>query len=80
MTKKHSGKDLQPNNQGEGDREAARRYSESTKSFINSGKVKEAAETASRQDPEEAKRAEEEGKSRAKEEDPALHRDYERGS
>ena len=81
MTEKQTGKDSGPKskNQGEGDREAAERYSESTKNFIDSGRVKEAAKKARQQDPAEAKRAEEEGKKRAKEEDPSVRRDYNRG-
>ena len=31
--------------QGEGDRESARRYDEATKAFVESGKVKEHADT-----------------------------------
>jgi len=69
-----------PHNQGEGDKEAAARYEESTKKFIKSGQVDKATKEATRQSPEEGKKAEAEGKKRAKEEDPALHRDYKRGT
>ncbi len=65
-----------PRNQGEGDREAAKRYSEETREFIDSGKVDEAAERAKEQDPAEGKAAEKAGRDRAKEMDPAVHRDH----
>jgi hypothetical protein len=64
--------------QGEGDKEAAREYSEATREFVESGKVDEAAKEAGRQDPREADAAERAGKERAKEKDPAVHRDYRR--
>jgi hypothetical protein len=63
-------------NQGEGDREAARRYNEDQQAFVQSGKVKQAAEDAKGQDPAEAEAAEKAGKSHAKEFDPAETRDY----
>ncbi len=62
--------------QGEGDREAAREYNESTRQFVESGKVEDAAERAGDQDPAEAERAERAGIDRAKEKDPAVRRDY----
>jgi hypothetical protein len=65
--------------QGEGDRESARRYDEATKAFVESGKVKEHADTTSKISPEEKRELEEAeklGKERAKEEDPAVRRDY----
>lgn len=65
-------------NQGEGDREAARRYNEETQQFVQSGKVGAAAERAKGQDPVEAKEAEEAGKSRAKEFDPSETRNYQK--
>jgi hypothetical protein len=65
-------------NQGEGDREAARHYNEATREFVKSGKVDDAAERASEQDPKEARRSEHDGKQRAREEDPAVHRDYDK--
>ena len=65
-------------NQGEGDREAAKRYNEATREFVKAGKVDDAAERASEQDPKEAERSEEAGKQRAREEDPAVHRDYDK--
>jgi len=64
--------------QGEGDKEAARRYTESAHEFVESGKVPEAAERASDQDPQEAEQAEHTGRQRSKEQDPAVHRDYQR--
>jgi len=63
-------------NQGEGDKEAAREFNEATREFVESGKVDGAAEHAGDQDPTEAERAEEAGRERAKEKDPAVHRDY----
>lgn len=65
-------------NQGEGDREAARRYSEGAREFVESGKVKEAAERAKDQDPAEGEAAEKAGKERAKEFDPAETRNYQK--
>lgn len=65
-----------PRNQGEGDREAAKRYSEDTREFIDSGKVDEAARAAEKQDPAEGEAAEKAGKARARELDPAVHRDH----
>ncbi len=58
-------------NQGEGDRESARRYNEDTQKYVKSGKVDKAAREAT-EDPQ----AEQKGRERAKEEDPELHRDY----
>ena len=58
-------------NQGEGDRESARRYNENTEKFVESGKVEKAAQEA-REDLE----AERKGRERAKELDPGVHRDY----
>jgi len=58
-------------NQGEGDRESARRYNEDTQKFAKSGKVDEAARTAT-----EDRAAEDKGRERAKEDDPQLRRDY----
>lgn len=63
-------------NQGEGDREAARRYNQDQREFVESGKVEEAAEQAKGQDPAEAEAAEKAGKDRAKEFDPEETRDY----
>ncbi len=65
-----------PRNQGEGDREAAKRYSEETREFVDSGKVDEAAQRAKEQDPAEGEAAEKAGRERAKEVDPAVHRDH----
>ena len=63
-------------NQGEGDREAARRYNEDQREFVQSGKVDEAARKAAGQDPREAKSAEQAGLDRAKELDPEESRDH----
>lgn len=63
-------------NQGEGDREAARRYNQDQQQFVQSGKVDQAAEQAKGQDPAEAEAAEKAGKAKAKEFDPEESRDY----
>jgi hypothetical protein len=63
-------------NQGEGDRESARRYNEKAHEHAKSGKVEEAARRAGEGDPEEMKKAEKAGKKRAKELDPSVDRDY----
>lgn len=73
--KKHPTSD---ENQGEGDRESAKRYNEATRKFVESGKVDEAARKAAEQDPEEAKESERKGRERAKEVDPAVHRQYDK--
>lgn len=65
-----------PTNQGEGDRESARRYNRNTQKFVESGKVEEAAKRAGDADPKELEEAEKAGKKRAKELDPAVERDY----
>ena len=65
-------------NQGEGDRESAKRYNEEAQAFAKSGKVEKAARNAGQGDNREMERAEETGKSRAKEFDPAVDRDYSR--
>lgn len=61
--------------QGEGDYEAARRYDEAQKRFVESGKVEQAAEDAAPESAEQARdveRAEDSGKSRSKGEDPSI--------
>ena len=63
--------------QGEGNYEAARRYDEAQKRFVDSGRVDEAAEQAAPKSEAEAealRRAEEAGKSHAKDEDPDVER------
>lgn len=58
-----------PDNQGEGNQEADRRYRESTREFVESGKVDEAAADAATMSAEElaeTRRAEAEAKSHAK--------------
>lgn len=71
-------KKFKPENQGEGDRESARRYNQNAEDFSQSGQVKEAAEQAKRdvEGPDGAKlrSAEQEGKKRIAEEDPAVKR------
>lgn len=62
-------------NQGEGNRDAARRYDEAQQQFVESGQVADAAKRAAPQSEREArelKRAEEQGKSHAKGEDPTV--------
>ena len=62
-------------NQGEGNVEAARRYDEAQKRFVDSGKVEQAARDAAPANDGEAeamKKAEEAGKSHAKSEDPTV--------
>ncbi len=58
-------------NQGEGDRESARKYEKDTEEYVESGKVEDAARKS-----EEDPGAEDKGRERAKEFDPELHRDY----
>jgi len=56
-------------NQGEGNQEADRRYRESAREFVESGKVQDAADdaaTMSAEELEQARRAEAEAKSHAK--------------
>lgn len=63
-------------NQGEGDRESARRYNANVKEHIESGQSEAAAERARRDiegpEAEELSRAEQEGKKRIAEEDPEV--------
>jgi len=63
-------------NQGEGNREAARRYNEDQQRFVESGKVEKAAEDAKGQDPAEAAAAEKAGKDHAKGFDPQEEPGY----
>lgn len=61
--------------QGEGDKEADRRYRESQSEFVQSEEGRRKIEQAGELSPEEARRlreVEERTKSRAKEEDPAV--------
>ena len=61
---------------GEGSYSGAKDYNERTKSFVESGKAKEAAREAKPQSEEEAHqmhKAERIGKQHARGEDPALH-------
>ena len=63
-------------NEGEGNRTAARRYNQDQQEFVQSGKVKQAAEDAKGQDPAEAEAAEKAGKERAKGLDPQEQPGY----
>jgi hypothetical protein len=65
-------------NQGEGNRTAAREYNEAQKKFAESGKVDAAAMDAAKavqgKEAEDLKRAEQEGKRHSHGEDPAVKR------
>ena len=66
-------------NQGEGDRESARRYNERTQKFVKGEKGKEASKKtdhSGHNTPEQLKKAEEDAVARAKENDPEALRDY----
>lgn len=65
-----------PKNQGEGDRESARRFNRNAQEFVESGKVDDAARRAGEGDQKEMDQAEKAGRERAKELDPAVERDY----
>lgn len=63
--------------QGEGDYDAARRYNNATKRFVDSGAVPQAAHDAAPETPEQAQQLEEaelEAAKHAKGEDPQVHR------
>jgi hypothetical protein len=66
-------------NQGEGNREAARRYNEGVKKHIKKGDVQQQAAEAERAldgpEKDELQEAEKIGKSHIKEEDPQIKRD-----
>ena len=62
-------------NQGEGDRESARRFNDAEQKFVSAGRVTEAARRAAPRAEREAQQmqqAEEAGRSRALEEDPTV--------
>jgi len=62
-------------NQGEGDRESARRFNEDEQKFVQSGRVTEAARQAAPRDANEQQQmqqAEEAAKAHAKDEDPTV--------
>ncbi|MGD9941682.1 MAG: hypothetical protein AB7L76_09445 [Burkholderiaceae bacterium] len=66
-----------PKVQGEGDYEAARRFNDESRKFVQSGQVGDAAKAAaptSQRERDELQRAEQAGKARAKEEDPQVER------
>lgn len=72
-------KDQKDQNQGEGNREAAKRYNEAQQDFVKKGHVEEKAKKAREdveRDPATYAAAERAGKARAAEDDPQLHRDY----
>ncbi|WP_292531746.1 hypothetical protein [Methylocystis sp.] len=61
--------DVQPKNEGEGNRTAAKQYNEAARKFVESGKVDKAAKDAEQAiegaEAEELKRAEDEGRAHA---------------
>lgn len=64
-----------PINQGEGDKEAARRYNEDQKRFVDSGAVADGARRAKPENDAQAKEmleAEAQGRQKAKGEDPTV--------
>lgn len=64
-------------NQGEGDKESARRYNEAQQEFVHSSRGREAIEDAgdlSDGEAREGERAEAEGRARSRGEDPAVRR------
>jgi hypothetical protein len=66
-------------NQGEGDRESARRYNENTQKFVKTDKGRASAKKndhSGRNSPEALKKAEKDAVARAKENDPESLRDY----
>jgi len=68
-----------PENQGEGNREAAEAYNDAQQAFVRDGKVEEKAaerRNMSAQERREAEQAEREGESHAREKDPSVVRDY----
>lgn len=65
-------------NQGEGDRESARRYNEAVRETTKSGKVERREGERRASDDPELREAEEKGKERARERDPAVSRDYDK--
>ena len=73
--------DRKDKNQGEGDRDSARRYNENVKRHIESGTSEQAAERAKQDiegpEAEELSRAEREAKKRIAEEDPEVAGDAE---
>lgn len=63
-------------NQGEGDRESARRYNKAVRETTKSGEVERRETERRNSDGPELREAEEKGKERARELDPEVHRDY----
>lgn len=69
----------QPRNQGEGDRESARKFNESSEAFVNSSRGRAAIDNAgdvTEGEVDELIDAEDSGRERAKGEDPAVSRAY----
>ncbi len=69
-------------NQGEGNREAARRFNEQEQAFTRSKEGKRAIDKGthlSEKEAREAQRKEREGRERAREKDPQVTRDYRKG-
>ena len=62
--------------QGEGDKEAARRYEKAVEKTVESGKVEKRADERRKEPGKDEREAEREGASRAKEKDPNVKRDY----
>lgn len=66
-------------NQGEGDRESARRYNEKTQKFVKSEKGRASgkkSDHSGNNTPQQLKKAEKDALARAKENDPEAVRDY----
>jgi len=78
----NTSKDTRPDNQGEGNRDAAAAYNEAQQDFVRDGKVEEKAaerRNMSEQERSDAEQAAREGESRAREKDPNVVRDYHEG-
>jgi hypothetical protein len=67
-------------NQGEGDRESARRYNEAVRETVESGEVERREQERREADDPALRDAEETGKARARERDPEVPRDYRKPS
>lgn len=68
----------QQENQGEGDKEAAKKYNQEQQEFVQSAEGKKQIDKAGEIDAgaEDLHEAAEEGKARAKEEDPYIEREH----
>jgi len=73
-----AGRDSMQENEGEGNRTAARKYNDAARRFVQSGQVQESSEQAKSavegSEKTELERAEKVGKSKIREEDPAVER------